>query len=131
MIKPWSYMTETQPGKKGGPMYLLCIYVPASHLESVKKALFEQGAGRLGNYDCCSWQTRGTGQFRALAGSSPFVGQEGQIHTQEEYKLELICNDDIVAKSIETLLRVHPYETPAYHLIKITETGDKQGTCNL
>lgn len=102
-------------------MYLIGVYVPASHLETVKKALFEQGAGRLGNYDCCSWETRGTGQFRALEGSSPFVGQEGKIHRQEEYKLELICNNDILARVIDTIMRVHPYETPAYHLIKFSD----------
>ena len=102
-------------------MYLICVYVPTSHLETLKMALFEQGAGKLGNYDCCSWQTMGTGQFRALSGSSPFVGQKGKIHKEEEYKLEMICNDDIVTKVIETLIRVHPYETPAYHLIKLTQ----------
>ena len=101
-------------------MYLIGVYVPESHLETLKTALFEKGAGKLGNYDCCSWQTKGTGQFRALKGSDPFVGQEGALHSQEEYKLELICNSDIVAEVIETLIRVHPYETPAYHLIKIT-----------
>jgi hypothetical protein len=104
-------------------MYLIGCYVPESHLEKVKTALFEKGGGQLGNYDCCAWQTRGTGQFRPLAHSTPFSGEKGKIHREDEYKLELICKNDIVGDIIETLIRVHPYETPAYHVIKM-ETVD-------
>ncbi len=56
-------------------MYKLCYYVPESHLEVTKQAIFDAGAGRVGNYDCCCWQVRGQGQFRPLPGSQPFIGQ--------------------------------------------------------
>ncbi|MEH6542063.1 MAG: hypothetical protein V7748_18580, partial [Halopseudomonas sp.] len=53
-------------------MYKLCFFVPASHVEQVKQAVFAAGAGRLGNYDSCSWQVLGQGQFRPLSGSEPY-----------------------------------------------------------
>ncbi|MDF1644798.1 MAG: YqfO family protein [Pseudomonadales bacterium] len=100
-------------------MYKLCLYVPASHLESVKAALFEAGAGRIGNYDSCCWQTLGTGQFRALAGSSPFTGELGRVEQVEEYRVEMVCSDEKVTAAVEALRRAHPYEEPAFDLIKL------------
>ena len=66
-------------------MFKLCVFVPVSHVEQVKQALFAAGAGRLGDYDCCSWQVLGTGQFRPLDGSQPFLGQTGVVEQVEEY----------------------------------------------
>lgn len=56
-------------------MYKICFFVPENHVDLVKNALFEAGAGRIGDYDNCSWQTLGTGQFRPLKNSSPTIGQ--------------------------------------------------------
>jgi len=102
-------------------MYLLSFYVPESHLEKVKTALFEKGGGKFSNYDCCSWQTRGVGQFRPLDKSTPFVGKRGKVHLEDEYKVELICNNDIIVDLIGELIRGHPYEEPAYHAIKMAD----------
>lgn len=82
-------------------------------------ALFEAGAGRVGNYDCCAWQTRGEGQFRPLDGSTPFLGNQGQIETVIEYKLELVCEEPCLKSVIAALKRVHPYEEVAYTVIRI------------
>lgn len=103
-------------------MYKLCLYVPASHLESVKAALFEAGAGRIGNYDSCCWQTLGTGQFRALDGSSPFTGELDRVAQVEEYRVEMVCADEKVTAVVAALRRAHPYEEPAFDLIKL-ESG--------
>ena len=97
------------------------LYVPESHLTAVKTALFEAGAGRVGNYDCCAWQTRGEGQFRPLDGSTPFLGNQGQIETAIEYKLELVCEEPCLKAVIAALKRAHPYEEVAYTAIR-TET---------
>ena len=72
--------------------------------------MFEAGAGRVGNYDCCAWQTRGEGQFRPLDGSTPFLGNQGQIETVIEYKLELVCEEPCLKAVIAALKRAHPYE---------------------
>ncbi len=81
--------------------------------------MFEAGAGRGGNYDCCAWQTRGEGQFRPLDGSTPFLGNQGQIETVIEYKLELVCEKPCLKAVIAALKQAHPYEEVAYTVIRI------------
>ncbi len=95
-------------------MYKLCFFVPESHLESVKSALFKQGAGALGDYDRCAWQVLGHGQFRPLAGSKPFLGEALVHHNVEEYRVEMVVTNERIKGVIECLLSIHPYEQPAY-----------------
>ncbi|NIB43014.1 NGG1p interacting factor NIF3 [Pseudomaricurvus alkylphenolicus] len=100
-------------------MYKLCFYVPETHLEPVKTALFAVGAGRIGDYDSCCWQTLGQGQFRPLEGSQPFIGQSGQVEQVAEYKVELVCADDLIRQAVAALKQAHPYEEPAYDVIRV------------
>lgn len=102
-------------------MVKLSFYVPESHLEEVKMALFAAGAGKIGNYDCCCWQTLGQGQFRALDGSNPFLGQRDEIETVAEYKVEMVCEEKLIKQVITELKRAHPYEEPAYDVTKLEE----------
>lgn len=95
-------------------MHKLVFFVPETHKERVKKAVFEAGAGQFNGYDCCSWETLGNGQFRPLAGSQPFIGDQGQIEQVSEYRVEVICADNQLKTIITALLLAHPYETPAY-----------------
>lgn len=104
-------------------MFKLCFYVPELHLESVKQAVFEAGAGKIGDYDRCCWQTLGQGQFRPLAGSQPFLGQEGEVETVQEYKVEIVCDNALIKDVIAALIKVHPYEEPAYDVIKLESVG--------
>ncbi|OQA85124.1 MAG: putative GTP cyclohydrolase 1 type 2 [Lentisphaerae bacterium ADurb.Bin242] len=90
------------------------VYVPASHAKALKQAMFDAGAGKLGNYDRCCFQTRGTGQFRPLEGAVPFLGSTGEEETVGEWKLEMICADDKLSAVIRALRSAHPYETPAF-----------------
>ncbi len=100
-------------------MYKLEFYVPETHIEKVKSAIFAAGAGKIGNYDCCSWQTAGTGQFRPCEGSKPFIGGEGRMEKVREYKVELVCDSKYITNVIEALKNSHPYETPAYQYWEI------------
>ena len=102
-------------------MYKLSFYVPASHVEQVKLALFEQGAGRFGDYDHCAWQVLGEGQFRPLAGSSPFVGNLNEDHRLAEYKVEMVCSDTAIQAAVKALLASHPYQQPAYEIYKMAD----------
>ncbi len=102
-------------------MYKLAFFVPPSHVEQVKNALFAAGAGRIGAYDCCSWQVLGQGQFRPLDGSQPFIGQAGQIEQVEEWKVELVVADELVQQAVTALKHSHPYETPAYEVWKLAD----------
>lgn len=105
-------------------MYQLSFFVPESHLESVKNALFEQGAGHFNAYDQCCWQVRGEGQFRPLADSRPYLGKPGRLEKVPEYRVEMICQDDRIKEVVQTLLCVHPYEEPAYALTRIMTIAD-------
>ncbi len=100
-------------------MYQLCFYVPESHLEQVKTALFEKGAGKIGNYDSCSWEAEGMGQFRPLNGSSPFIGDKNRIEQVREFKVEMVIQDIYITSVLRKLMEVHPYETPAYCVYEI------------
>lgn len=100
-------------------MYKLSFFVPESHLELVKLALFNKGAGRIGDYDCCCWQVLGEGQFRPLKGSLPYIGQQGQLEKVAEYKVEMVCEDQLVKQVVLALLDAHPYQQPAYELYKL------------
>ncbi len=105
-------------------MYILCFYVPEADADRVKDALFAVGAGRIGNYDCCAWQSSGTGQFRPLAGSDPHIGERDLVSHVDEFKVELVCEDHLIKTVIETLLVAHPYEEPAYHALKVQSLAD-------
>ena len=100
-------------------MYQLCFYVPESHVESVKSALFEAGAGRIGDYDCCAWQTLGTGQFRPAEGSRPFLGAVGTLETVPEFRVEMACADASIEAVVAALRTAHPYEEPAFHYWRV------------
>ena len=100
-------------------MYQLVFYVPETHLEELKAKLFAVGAGKIGAYDCCSWQVKGEGQFRPQSGSKPFVGKEGKTEKVVEYKVEMVCDAQEVQPVVAALKQTHPYEEPAYALIKI------------
>lgn len=102
-------------------MYKLAFFVPASHVEVVKAAVFAAGGGRIGDYDHCTWQTLGQGQFRPLDGSQPFLGQTGQVEVVEEWKVELVVADDLIAQVVAALKQSHPYETPAYEVWRLAE----------
>ena len=102
-------------------MYKLTFFGPTSHLESVKQAVFGAGAGRQGNYDHCCWQTLGQGQFRALEGSTPFIGAQQTVTPVEEYRVEMLCVETIVSDVITALKLAHPYEEPAYDIIKTVD----------
>jgi hypothetical protein len=100
-------------------MYKLCFYVPESHLEQVKSAVFAAGAGRIGDYDSCCWQVLGQGQFRPLAGSRPFLGQHDTVETVAEYRVELVCEAQFVGAAVMALVEAHPYEEPAWDVIAL------------
>jgi hypothetical protein len=100
-------------------MYQLSFYVPESNAEAVKAAVFETGAGRIGKYESCCWQTQGQGQFRPLAGSHPAIGKLEQLQTLAELKIELVCTDEIVRDAVLALKRSHPYEEVAYAVVKL------------
>jgi len=100
-------------------MYKIAFFVPESHLEVVKAAMFAAGAGRIGQYDRCSWQVKGTGQFRPLEGADPFIGQVDQVQQVVEYKVEMVCEEEVIHAVVQAMKAAHPYETPAYDVLRL------------
>ena len=105
-------------------MYSLIYYIPPNEHVRVKQALFERGAGKVGHYDECCWEVLGNGQFRAQEGSNPVIGQVGQLEQLAEFKVEMVCMDEHIHAVVETLLREHPYEQPAYFVNRVLTLDD-------
>ena len=100
-------------------MYKFVFFVPESHAETVKQAVFATGAGRIGDYDSCCWQVLGTGQFRPLAGAQPHLGEVGSLETVHEYRIELVCEDSLIHSAVSAMKLAHPYEEPAYDVWRL------------
>lgn len=102
-----------------GRMYKLVFFVPESHIEPVKTAVFTAGAGHIGNYDQCCWQTLGQGQFRPRAGAAPFIGEQDQLKVLPEYRVEMVCADEHIDRVVTALRLAHPYEEPAIDIWRL------------
>ncbi|MDT8281252.1 MAG: YqfO family protein [Gammaproteobacteria bacterium] len=100
-------------------MYKICVYIPEKSVENVKQALFDAGAGQIGHYDNCCWQTQGVGQFRPLPGSSPAIGSLDVVEHVAEVKIELVCGDELVEAAVRAMRDAHPYEEPAFDVWKL------------
>ncbi len=108
-------------------LYKLVCFVPSSHFEKVRSALFEAGAGHIGNYDSCSFSLNGHGTFRALDQANPFVGKKGILHTEPEMRLELILPGILRSKLIHALHSSHPYEEVAFDLYPLANENQYIG----
>ena len=102
----------------------IVVFVPQEAAQKVEKALCDAGAGRLGNYDNCSYQMNGEGHYRALEGAKPWSGKVGEIHHEPEVRLEVLVNKALCGKAVAAMLKAHPYEEPAFDIISL-ENGDK------
>lgn len=100
-------------------MYHLYFYVPKSDLEAVKEALFAAGAGTIGEYERCCWQTKGEGQFCPKSRANPHIGKIDQLEHVSEYKVEMVFPDHFLNKVINALKLAHPYEEPAFGVIQL------------
>jgi len=100
-------------------MYKLCVYIPSTHLEPVKEALFAAGAGSYQHYSQCCWQVLGTGQFQPEVGSMPSVGKQNHLETISEYRVEMMVTEANITAVCCALHIAHPYEVPAYDIIQV------------
>lgn len=97
-------------------MRKLVVFVPREALDTVRDALFEAGAGRIGNYERCSWYTQGTGTFLAREGSSPALGEVGREQRVAELRLETVFPAERQEEVVAALRKAHPYEEPAFDI---------------
>jgi hypothetical protein len=94
------------------------FYVPEEQLQQVKQAMFDAGAGKVGDYDSCAWQILGQGQFKPGGGSNPFKGEQGSLEILSEYKVEMVCAKEYMAEVVKAMKDSHPYEEVAYSVIR-------------
>lgn len=106
----------------------LVVFVPHSHVDVVRNALFNAGAGNIGNYDSCSYNLRGEGTFRAQQNTNPFVGKKGELHYEPETRIEVILPSYKQSEIERALLAVHPYEEPAYDFYALENVWKQAGS---
>jgi len=92
----------------------LVVFVPTSHSDLVRQALGEAGAGKIGNYDFCSFSSIGVGRFRGNEKSNPVIGQSEKYEMVEEERIEVVVPRAILKVVIASMKRVHPYEEVAF-----------------
>ena len=97
----------------------LVVFVPREALDAVREALFAAGAGRIGDYEHCSWYTEGTGTFLGGKGTSPSVGQAGREERVAELRLEAVFPAERQDAVLDALRRAHPYEEPAFDVYEL------------
>jgi len=102
-------------------MLKLIYYVPESHLELTKQAIFSAGAGSIGNYEHCAWQVKGIGQFKPVKGADPYIGQLNELEQVDEWRVETIVLEEKANAVAKALKASHPYEEPAFEFIQIIE----------
>lgn len=100
-------------------MYKLTVFVPRSHLEKVRKAVCDAGAGHIGNYSDCTFYSEGTGTFKPNKGTRPFIGKVDKISRVKEVKLETVVQNNALNKVIKAMKTAHPYEEIAFDIIKL------------
>lgn len=100
-------------------MYKFIFYVPENRAEEVKDAVFKTGAGSIGNYKNCAFETLGTGQFLPGEGASPAIGSLLKLEKVRELKVEVLCLEEQVESALKAMLKAHPYEEPAWEVLKM------------
>lgn len=111
-----------------GKLLKLVTYVPVSHADIVRTTLFSVGCGCIGDYDLCSYNTTGFGTFRAGEDSHPYRGVIGRMHQEEEIRVETVLPEYLKPTVIQALLKVHPYEEPAFDFVRIENQWIKAGS---
>lgn len=113
---------------KQGLLRKLVTFCPTDKADGVREALFAAGAGHIGNYDGCSYNSEGTGTFRAGEGTDPYVGRQGELHREPETKIEVIYPQHAEARILKSLLAAHPYEEVAYDLVPLANSWVRAGS---
>lgn len=121
-------LIESRPLRPGGEKFLkLAVFVPHGHVDAVREALAGAGAGWIGNYSECSFMTPGTGTFRPLEGTNPYIGRIGDLEKVEEIRLETILPARLAGAAVEAMVRAHPYEEVAYDLYPLENRPENTG----
>ncbi len=106
---------------------LIC-YIPEEHVNSVSQAMFDAGAGKIGDYDECGFVTKGEGSFRPNDAAKPFIGTSGERSSVKESKFEVVCSNHTINKVVGAMLKAHPYEEVAYEIFPMLNSNPYEGS---
>lgn len=81
--------------------------------------MFDAGAGSIGDYEQCCWQTQGEGQFKPMRGSNPYMGAVHQLEKVKEFLVEMVCEKQLIKEALAAMKSAHPYEEPAFGVLEI------------
>ncbi len=112
---------------KENALFKLVTYIPRSYSDKARQALFKAGAGQIGNYDSCSFNAEGLGTFRANEKAQPFVGNIDELHSEPETRIEVILPEYLKSKVLNALIKIHPYEEPAFDFISLKNSWNQVG----
>ena len=112
---------------KSDLLYKLITFVPSEFESQIKNAIFKAGAGNIGNYDSCSFSTKGIGSFKAGENTKPFVGQKNKQHFEKEVRIETVFPSFLKNKIITQLINSHPYEEPAFDIYPLINKHQQFG----
>lgn len=105
----------------------LIVFVPKTHIDQVREALGNAGAGHIGNYSHCTFQSKGHGTFMPQEGTNPFIGRTKELEMVDEVKMETVVQENNVAKVLSAMKKAHPYEEVAYDLFPLEYAGETFG----
>ena len=105
----------------------LVLFAPETHARAVMDALFGMGAGRIGNYSCCSFRCAGTGSFLPGDQAAPAIGEVGALNEVQELRLEVLAANDQVERMVDAAKKAHPYETMAYDVYRLASQDHRVG----
>ncbi|KNG89467.1 hypothetical protein ANOM_002251 [Aspergillus nomiae NRRL 13137] len=123
-VTNYTYQRRTMSSASASGRYKLVFFVPHSHLEACKEAIFATGAGTFpgGKYTKCCFQMPGQGQFLPSDEANPAIGAAGALETVEEMKVEVMCfGRSIMLQAVDALIKAHPYEEVAYEVYKLED----------
>lgn len=108
-------------------LFKLAVFVPPSHADAVRQAMFAAGAGAIGNYTHCSYNIDGFGTFMPQEGTSPFSGEQGKLAQERELKIESVVPEAMSRRVVQAMIKAHPYEEVAYDLYELIQPGESYG----
>lgn len=108
-------------------LYKFVVFVPETHVQDITNALANKGAGHLGDYSNCTFQTKGVGTFKPLSGANPFIGEVNKVEHVDEVKVEAIVQESILQNVVDGVIKAHPYEEVAYDIVPLKNKGEQNG----
>ena len=121
--------TSRRPVHGGGrdDLVVIVVFAPLTHVDAVRDAAAQAGAGAIGDYRACSFSVTGEGRFEPLAGAQPHIGAVGRPEVVEEQRIEVVCPRVDALRALDAMLAAHPYEEPAWHAYRALSRDDLAG----